>query len=69
MKHRMASYDPDDGSPYYEPCECGIGEDHTVADFRAYVDEMERETALLMEDQLRERLAREREGDGGPIQP
>lgn len=64
--HWMTYFDPESGEAFGEACGCGIGDDHTAAEFNAYLDEAERETALQMERDLRERLEKEK-GDGGPV--
>lgn len=45
MRHWMTHYDPADGAPYADLCDCGLDEDHTAADYRAYIDELERALA------------------------
>lgn len=65
-RHWLTRYDPDSGDEYGELCNCGIGDNHNAAEFQAYLDEVEHETAQLMERDLRERLEKEK-GDGGPI--
>lgn len=32
MTHWMTRYDPDDGEPYGELCDCAIDEDHDAAE-------------------------------------
>lgn len=49
MRHWMSKWDPDSGDTYGELCDCGLDEDHTAADYRAYIDELER--ALAEQDE------------------
>jgi hypothetical protein len=36
----MTAYDPDDGEPYGTLCECPLGEDHNVREYREHVQLM-----------------------------
>lgn len=61
--HWMTTWDPGTGELLGALCECGLGEDHTGAEYEAYMDMVETETARAHA----EAEAHERHGDGGPI--
>jgi len=39
-RHWKTAYDPDDGEPYGEICECGLGEDHNVREYNEFLQLM-----------------------------
>jgi hypothetical protein len=41
----MTRYDPDDGEPYGNVCDCGIGEDHNGAEYNEWLLDLEQARA------------------------
>lgn len=54
--HWVTFFDPESGEAFGEACRCELGDDHTAAEYRAFLDERERE--LAEEDEM---------GHGGPV--